>query len=175
VNLALDIPVGSRVTKVYGVRVDDYVRSRLGTRYLPYDPEYGKLHDHPRLHFDRSSPTLKVELITPDNRVIAAEVPWSTELWDAPYPNRPPARTTEPGSHTLTKELVMSVIEWDGKEVGYIYVPPMPLGFHGDTQKLIRGFLTANNDLSSLIIDFRNTRFTRDDRPEKDILRNQTC
>lgn len=149
------IRVGSRVVKINGVPVDEYVKSHRGTRYLPYDPEFGKVFETPRLYLDPTSSRLIVEIVDPDGRLVTVDVPWAKEVWSAPYPNCPPAYAGESQKDTALKEILTTVLDWNGSKIGYVYLPVMNSQNHLDAQK-VREFFVSSSDLPAIILDIRS-------------------
>ncbi|MGE5580847.1 MAG: S41 family peptidase [Bacillota bacterium] len=149
------IRVGSRVVKVSGIPVHEYVKSHRGSRYLPYDPEFGRIYESPRLYFDRHSSTVSVEIIDPDGILRTVDIPWAKEVWQAPYPNCPPAYAADPGTDTALGEPLCTVIDWNGSKVGYVYLPSMDGQVHNDAA-ILRDFFASIRDLPAVILDIRS-------------------
>lgn len=149
------IRVGSRVVKVNGIPVHEYVRSHRGSRFLPYDPEFGRVYERPRLYFDRDSSTVTAEIIDPDGSLRTVHIPWAKEVWQAPYPNCPPAYAADPGADIALREPLVTVIDWNGSKVGYVYLPSMDNQVHRHAP-MLREFFASIRDLPAIILDIRS-------------------
>lgn len=154
-KIAPKVSVGYKVTKVNGIPVDEYVASHRGNRYLPYDPERKKLYETPRLFFPPPFAWSSAEFIDLDGNTVTTDMDWASAGWGAFFTNLPPFYAVEPNSMKPLNDLLTCTIDWNGMEVGYVYVPGMKADPAVDTARLTE-FFTSVRELPAIIIDIRS-------------------
>ncbi|MGE5578771.1 MAG: S41 family peptidase [Bacillota bacterium] len=136
---------GLRVLAVNGVPVHDFVASHRGRWFLAYDPDRKTLFEF-ELRFSVEPNT--VDFVDPQGRCLAVDVGWAKSVWT------PSFSYSLPRMYAATQEILMTTIEWQGVESGYLYIPTMKSDWQSDTARL-REFFESIRHLSALIIDIR--------------------
>ena len=142
------LPIGSRVIKVDGVDIDEFVRSHRGVEWQPYDPIREKTY----------SRVLRLPLGSHSVTAIVPDGSYVTEVFNVRASETPPSPLIPErrnGPFTLrTRRLLGCVI--DG-EVGYLAISQM-VSDQSLLETEIRSmqeFLTSVCNLPALIIDIR--------------------
>jgi hypothetical protein len=143
-DISSKVSVGYKVKSINGISVDEFVASHRGSRFLPFDPEYGKLYYGDRLGFPPPFTWSTAEFVTPQGETISVDMNWASQPWNVSV-IFPPVYVTGPNTMNAVRDPLTSIIDWNGTKVGYVYIPSIKQDWGADAE-ILASFLRDAKD-----------------------------